>query len=251
MNNLLTSLRNAQPALSQKLEAGFIESPHEFELDIARVAMPLNLVSHMLEFVPDESLPPDICGAALKRRLNFIGGRFCAESALERIGFAGAVVQRDALGAPIWPDGTVGSITHTDQFAYAVVSRSVQTGNVGIDSEDIFSDSVLTDVRSMCCTGNENLNLFNSTNSNVVGTIIFSVKESLYKSIHPIVKRFVDFSEVEITGIDWYLSKISLRSVRECDLSSVISSCYAFFCISNESKHTTVHTSVYVKSIAI
>lgn len=242
MKSLLTGLRSAQPALSQRVEASFIKSPHKFELDLARVAIPLKQVSFVLDFVPDENLPPAIREAGLKRRLNFIGGRFCAEAALERIGFSGAVVQRDALGVPIWPTGTTGSITHTDQFAYAVVGRSSQTGNIGIDSENILSGDALNEVRKLCCTDSENMNLFNSTNSNVVGTIIFSIKESLYKSIHPVVQRFVDFSEIEVTEIDWFLSKISLRSVRACDLSPVISGSDSNFCISNGTVHTSVHS---------
>jgi enterobactin synthetase component D len=134
----------------------------------------------------------------------------------------------------------MGSITHTDQFAYAVASRSPHVGNVGIDSENIFSASTLKDVRKLCCTESENLNLFNSSNCNLVGTIIFSIKESLYKSIRPVIKRFIDFSEIEITAIDWHLSKISLRPVRECDLNPVISGCYGYFCISNGAVHTSV-----------
>lgn len=243
MHNLLEKLRIARPDLTQKLEASFIESPHEFELDMARVAIPLKQVSQLIEFVADASLPPFIRNAAMKRKLSFIGGRLCAESALKRIGFPNAIVARHDSGAPIWPDGVVGSITHTDQFAYAVACRAINAVSLGIDSENIFSDATLKDVRQLCCTTNENINLFKSTNNNLVGTIIFSAKESLYKSIHSHINRFVDFSEIELTSIDWYLSRVHMQPVKEGDLNPVVSQCHAYFCISNNSVHTSVQMS--------
>jgi enterobactin synthetase component D len=240
MNNLLTGLRMAAPDLSRKLEANFIEAPHKFEGDTARVALPLKQVSQIMGCIPDENLPSSIQRAVLKRKLSFIGGRLCAESALERAGVANAVVRRHESGAPIWPANTVGSITHTDQFAFAVASRSTNVA-LGIDSENIFSDVELKDVQHLCCTESENTHLLNCANRNLIATIIFSAKESLFKSIHASVKRFVDFNEIELTSIDWHLSTLTMRSVSQHgDLNPLISNCSAFFCINDSLVHTSV-----------
>lgn len=244
MINLLKKLRAEQPGLSRELENCMVESPHYFEEDVSRVALPLRSAVKFLSCVPDACLPSEIQRAVQQRKLNFIGGRLCAESALERLGFKNCIVLRHESGFPIWPKGATGSITHTDQIACAAVALSENAVSLGIDSENIFTDGQLRDVRSLCCTQTENSTLFSSTNSNLVGTIVFSAKESFYKSIHACVHRYVDFSEVEIVKIDWNLSRLQLRSVDQGELNEVLKRCHAYFSLA----HSSVHTSVQMQA---
>ena len=240
MINLLKKLRAEQPELSQELENCMVESPHYFEEDVPRVALPLSSAVKFLSCVPDACLPSAIQNAVQQRKLNFIGGRLCAEFALERLGFKNCIVLRHASGFPIWPTGVIGSITHTDRIACAAVALSEHADGLGIDSENIFTDGQLRDVRRLCCTANENSTLFSSTNSNLVGTIVFSAKESFYKSIHARVQRYVDFSEVEIAKIDWNLSRLQLRSIDTGELNEALKHCHAYFSIAHSSVHTSV-----------
>src|SRR5688572_21941564 len=57
-----------------------------------------------------------------KRRRDFILGRNCARKALAALGHGNAVIERRGNGAPLWPDGIVGSITHTSGYAAALVA---------------------------------------------------------------------------------------------------------------------------------
>ncbi len=73
--------------------------------------------------------------AGPKRRAEFISARACAREALSRIGFPDTPVPKRADGAPVWPDGVVGSVTHCAGLrAVAVASRDLVSG-LGIDAE--------------------------------------------------------------------------------------------------------------------
>ncbi|POX38552.1 4'-phosphopantetheinyl transferase, partial [Streptomyces sp. Ru73] len=88
---------------------------------------------------PDGSLHPEeaagIRTARPLRRAEFVTGRHCAHRAMERLGAPAAPVPRGVRGAPGWPAGIVGSITHCAGYRAAAVARSGRVRAVGIDAE--------------------------------------------------------------------------------------------------------------------
>src|SRR3979409_1002599 len=58
-------------------------------------------------------LPQALRHATQKRQREFLAGRWCAEEALQCLGAGSTHVAMAKDRAPIWPDGVVGSITHT------------------------------------------------------------------------------------------------------------------------------------------
>src|ERR687896_741970 len=64
-------------------------------------------------------VPEALRAAVPKRQLHFRAGRFCAMEALRALAPLQRLdgVARGPAGAPEWPDGVTGSITHTDDFA--------------------------------------------------------------------------------------------------------------------------------------
>ena len=44
-------------------------------------------------------------------------------------------VDRSSDGAPIWPQGVIGSITHTRELAAAVAMRGIDALGIGLDAE--------------------------------------------------------------------------------------------------------------------
>ena len=51
------------------------------------------------------------------------------------IGEEYATMPRGPRGAPVWPDGVVGSITHTQEYAAVAIASSHAVDSLGIDAE--------------------------------------------------------------------------------------------------------------------
>ncbi|MGA5038913.1 4'-phosphopantetheinyl transferase family protein [Streptomyces capoamus] len=74
-------------------------------------------------------------GAGPRRRAEFAAGRWCAHRALTALCGASPAVPRGPRGAPVWPPGVVGSITHCAGFRAAAVCRSRDARGLGLDAE--------------------------------------------------------------------------------------------------------------------
>jgi phosphopantetheinyl transferase len=75
------------------------------------------------------------------RRREFASGRAYAKCALSRLGKLNVELLMGEHGAPIWPDGFTGSITHTatpmGRYVAAAVVKSGSVSRIGIDAEHI------------------------------------------------------------------------------------------------------------------
>ena len=88
---------------------------------------------------------PLIERSVAKRRNEFITVRHCARIALGELGFPPVPILKGEKGEPCWPDGVVGSITHTAGYRGAVVGRAGAVRSLGVDAEphEILPDGVL------------------------------------------------------------------------------------------------------------
>nr|WP_245651785.1 hypothetical protein [Streptosporangium amethystogenes] len=68
-------------------------------------------------------------------RREFTTARWCARDALGHLGYPPMPVLPGAKGAPVWPPGVVGSITHCAGYRAAAVARSGDVATLGIDAE--------------------------------------------------------------------------------------------------------------------
>jgi enterobactin synthetase component D len=72
-----------------------------------------------------------------RRRLEYLGGRLAARAALQSAGAEDPVIGSHN-GAPVWPAGHCGSISHSAGLAVAVAARSRDWRSLGIDIEARF-----------------------------------------------------------------------------------------------------------------
>lgn len=133
----------------------------------------------------DPPLHPDelahVARVAPKRRRGFAFGRACARAALGRevaIGIGDG-------GAPQWPAGIFGSITHTDEHAAAVAGPQP----IGIDLESLAHAARTPDLLDMIARPSERTQ---------PAALVFSAKEAVYKCLYPIDGIFRDFQDVEL-----------------------------------------------------
>ena len=153
------------------------------------------------------SLPERLSNAREPRIVTFLAGRYCAGQALAAAG-AGrdAVVEFGVDREPIWPDGFVGSITHTADFAGAVVTRKNGVIGIGIDTENLLSEAQAQELRQTVAPEYSEINFVgpdaDGEEDALLVSCLFSAKESIYKCLHPLVREFFEFSDVSVTKLD-------------------------------------------------
>ncbi len=151
----------------------------------------------------DESAPLSDAETALvaravdSRRREFRVGRACAHRALARLGIAGHTIGAHPERDPVWPDGIVGSITHTVDCGgrlrcVAAVAPTRVAAGIGIDAEP--STPLDDDLMALVCRPGEV-----ASGDRDAAKVVFCVKEALYKAIFPLTRRFLEFSDVSTT----------------------------------------------------
>src|SRR5262245_3688487 len=109
------------------------------------------------EAFPHVEVPPPLRAAVPRRLLQFRAGRFCALDAMRRLEArcSGRAIPRDNDGAPRWPRGFVGSITHARGFVSAAVAHSHDAAGLGLDVEELMSARLASDVLTMIARPSE------------------------------------------------------------------------------------------------
>jgi enterobactin synthetase component D len=139
---------------------------------------------------------------AARRRAEFLAGRWCAVRALEAAGGAGPV-GRAADGSPVWPRGFVGSITHSHGRVLAVAARATDVAALGIDLEGPVSAEAAAELRPRVLGADEAAVLAAAVGAGAPAfTLGFSAKEALYKALHPMARRFLDFDAARVVAAD-------------------------------------------------
>ncbi|MCJ0976439.1 4'-phosphopantetheinyl transferase superfamily protein [Rhodococcus sp. ARC_M12] len=154
-------------------------------------ADPPGLTPHPLE-------APLVANAVDKRKREFTSARHCARVAMEKLGVEPAPIMRGKSGAPQWPKGVVGSLTHCDGYRGAVLAYSMQVRSVGIDAEPHgpLPDGVLEAVSLAAerdwleTAGREDVHW---------DRVLFCAKEATYKAWEPLTGRWLGFEDAHIT----------------------------------------------------
>ncbi|GHE05743.1 4'-phosphopantetheinyl transferase family protein [Streptomyces alanosinicus] len=141
-----------------------------------------------------------VARAVAKRRREFAAVRACARRAMEKLGVPAQPLLSGERGAPRWPDGLIGSMTHCDGYCAAALARAGELVSLGIDAEphgplpDDVAGSVFLPAEA------ERLARLAGERPAVHWErILFSAKESVYKAWFPLTGAWLDFSEADIT----------------------------------------------------
>lgn len=143
-----------------------------------------------------------ITRAVGKRRAEFATGRACSREALECLGVTAQAIPSGQGGAPRWPEGVVGSITHCERFRACAVARSTDFASIGIDAEpnQPLPSGVLADIA--LAEEMEWLERARAAWPTVCwDRLLFSIKESVYKTWFPLAGRWLGFEDA-IVEID-------------------------------------------------
>ncbi len=164
--------------------------------------------------------PRHIQNSVVKRQAEFIAGRLCARSILDIYGHGKHVVSVGSHREPQWPEGFIGSITHSGQFAAAIACPAKNIVGIGIDLETIINDDSRPAMIDLVASADEVRYLQchpGGMSFDGLLTLVFSVKESFFKAAFPQVKAYFDFDAVSVREID--LAHRTIRFDCEQDLS--------------------------------
>lgn len=155
-----------------------------------------------------------VANAVPKRRSEFTTVRHCARTALAALDMPPAPILRGDRGAPIWPRGIVGSLTHCAGYRAAAVARDADVTGIGIDAEvhGPLPDGVF-DLVSLPEEREHLTDLAAEHPETWWERLLFSAKESVYKVWFPRTGEWLGFEEASLT-FDPKAGEFSARLLR-------------------------------------
>lgn len=156
--------------------------------------------------------PPGIATAVHKRQSEFLAGRLCAASALRALCGQASYPPRGADNAPRWPQGSLGSITHSHGWAAALVGTQEAWRGLGLDAERLLDASRAERLAAEILTTDE-LVRFRRLPEEERGphlTLCFSLKESLFKALYPLTLTRFYFHDAELLEMDHDSARLRL-----------------------------------------
>ena len=170
------------------------------------------------------------CSVSKVRREQYSSGRRAAQLGLNCLSITEVPILLDER-KPNWPASIVGSISHTQDLAVALVGFKQDFQGVGID---ILSKFAVTDkVRDRVLLEQERKFVFERENEDWQ-TKLFCAKEAIYKACNPETSEFLGFKDVrvqvETSGLEFQAESMSRK------LSTTLITCGRGYVI-NLNKH--------------
>ena len=137
-----------------------------------------------------------VASAVDKRRREFTAGRCAARKAMQTLGIPPCVIMRGANGEPLWPEGIVGSLSHSESLCFALCAKKEKIRAAGIDTERIgrmernlwrivFSEDDQGAIEAM-------------PDKAMAATVAFSAKEAFFKAQYSISNRMLEFKSMRV-----------------------------------------------------
>lgn len=140
----------------------------------------------------DSRLPP-----AMRRVHQSRCARALAIDLLAAQGCVTDAIGKGPVGDPVWPAGFVGSLSHTESYAAAVVARDRHCKALGIDVEPDLP--LPPDTDGLILRDEERHWLASLAGAHAgADRLLFCAKECVHKAIHPLRGAWLDFQDVWI-----------------------------------------------------
>lgn len=147
--------------------------------------------------------PASIQRSVAKRQTEYLAGRLCAREAMRRLD---GRVQVPLIGedrAPIWPEDVCGSITHSTGWAAAIVANKQHWRGLGMDMENLLAHDRAARLAREIMLPDELERMAAGPEHRIAQrvTLTFSLKESLFKALYPLVLKRFYFHDAEL--LEW------------------------------------------------
>jgi 4'-phosphopantetheinyl transferase EntD len=119
--------------------------------------------------------------------------RIVGRQLLQQLGIADSAIPKRVSGAPLWPDGVTGSFAHDQTVAVAAAGLRRDVGALGIDVEP--ATPLPADMLELVTSATERLG---ADGDPLRGRVVFAVKEAVYKAVHPLDGKFLDYHDIAV-----------------------------------------------------
>lgn len=145
---------------------------------------------------PEEA--PALAKMVVNRKREYAAGRAAAHAALGQLSVFNAPVIAGHDRAPIWPEKTIGSISHTNSVCLALAAHKHNVRSIGVDVEPY--EALEPYLLKTICNSDEIkwLDKQPVSHRNHLAKLIFSAKECIYKCQYPLTKQMLSFHAVYI-----------------------------------------------------
>jgi len=145
----------------------------------------------------DALLPEEAAAFAksvLKVRRASGAARIVARELLAKIGLPRCALPKGSGGAPVWPNGIVGSMSHDSRIAVVAIAMGHDFSALGIDIEP--AEALPPGLLDMVATPQERSRINEDPYG---GRLLFAAKEAVYKAVYPLDQTFLDHHDVEVS----------------------------------------------------
>lgn len=141
-----------------------------------------------------------IAKAGERRRREFTTARGCAHAALARLGQPPVPVLPDRRGAPRWPAGVVGAISHCTGYRAAAVALSRHVVSLGVDAAPNrpLPDEGMLDLIARAGERERLGGLSGPVPGVCWDRLLLSAKEAVYKAWYPLAGCWLDFESADV-----------------------------------------------------
>lgn len=137
---------------------------------------------------PDKSLRD-------RRRRSYVLGRTAAYRAMAKADFPSSRIPVGDGGAPVWPSGVTGSISHTHTHGFAMVAESDLSDGIGVDIELV---RAVPEIAGLVARPEEMEWLQRSSDPEEALLRLFSAKECIFKAFYPRVRTWIGFEAASL-----------------------------------------------------
>lgn len=202
----------------------YLYIPEQLSTSIYEISSPIFLTSELFCYGLDLSQtthlhidqqlehPLKIAQARVERKNEYLCGRVLAQAVLNHHFGLDQLITSMHEPLPIWPTHVLGSISHSKNKL--IVALSNNAVYLGIDIEHWVTSEFAQESAHLVLTPSE-FDLWKSKACEFFDfahyvSLIFSIKESLYKAIYPTAKQYIDFLEASIFDINFENQTLTL-----------------------------------------
>ncbi|OLP62452.1 hypothetical protein BJF93_22590 [Xaviernesmea oryzae] len=119
--------------------------------------------------------------------------RATARALLAAEGLGEAFIGRAPTGAPVWPEGFVGSLAHDEAMAVAAIAPKARVRSLGIDVEP--AAPLEAEVAALVHIAED---VIDGVEAGLAARVLFSAKEAVYKACFPLDGIMLDYADITV-----------------------------------------------------